>query len=157
MERAADDRGWELARVVGRRYTDGKMFLNCRNRIGPTLDEDAGNYFATIHYHKHEFATAGGIRRALVAEPRKPVFLSGPDRAPGMLRTLLGNVASATNWCAISKRIDIQDCKQVRMSLCYPDFSGSAHWRRLDDTVKGHRPPQPPIGVPGLTYARLTP
>lgn len=112
-ERAADDSGWDLE-GEGSRYTDGKMFLNCRNRIGPTVDEDAGNYFATIHYHKHEFATAGGIRRALVAEPHKPVFLSGPDRAPGMLRTLLGNVAAVTNWCTISKRMDIPDCTQVR-------------------------------------------
>jgi hypothetical protein len=50
------------------------MFLNCRGRIGPTTDADAGNYFATLHYHGHEFATAAGIRRALLDEPNKPKY-----------------------------------------------------------------------------------
>ena len=88
----------------------GLMAVNFRGRLLDLTAADAGNYEGCITYWPHEFATPGGVRRALL---RGPAFNTGRAEAPSFLRTARARIGMATSWAGFAAGLELPGCRQT--------------------------------------------
>eukprot|EP00929_Paragymnodinium_shiwhaense_P101952 TRINITY_DN65153_c0_g1_i1.p1 TRINITY_DN65153_c0_g1~~TRINITY_DN65153_c0_g1_i1.p1 ORF type:complete len:491 (+),score=70.22 TRINITY_DN65153_c0_g1_i1:67-1539(+) len=91
------------------RYSYGFMRVNFRNKgLGDLASKHMGNYEAGIQFWPDEFATPLGVRRSLL-DP--PWFRTARTDVPGLLQSVRGRFAVATNWTSLQKEVRLPGCE----------------------------------------------